>query len=465
MGGFDRDALHPEGQAAINRSGDRLTGLFVVREPPGSRETPFPSRLDSPVIHCAINPLRAIIDHALRTRGWAFPLHGQELVLDGDNYLQLRRLVEQLRRRPPFRDGFSDAFLERAIMDWCRMRLAGNTDEPLLSHLFTVSAAAHGEHVLLVPLTNVEIERNFTLGAVRVVTMDPALFEATRDFAKAKRPDDPDAGHSAERLAGEFANRAAVEVRVWGEERFSREHALAAAQDVAGVMRFLSPSVVTSLVPSPIQPHGIDPLPWTTLIEVREGRIATYAREILHCGLADWKLAARDIDRVEAGSLANLNLLFQSGRDSSYVAHVRAPFFAYCRALGRFEAAERLVATIGALEALLLRGSDEPLQNAVGERLAFLVAHNAEDRMRVVSDYRQAYRLRSRAVHHLRGIDEEDVADRLFRHAFIAFHKAIEGLSIFDHPDRLFEGLDQIKFSGGFRSATNAEPTEPGKQD
>lgn len=463
MGGFDRDALHPEFQAAINRAGDRLTGLFVAREPSGSRETPFPSRLDIPVVHCSIDPLSAIIDHTLRTRGWAFPLHRRELVLDGTNYLELRRLVEQLRRRPPFRGGFSHGFLERAIMDWCRLRLAGKTEEPLLSHLFAVSAAAYGEHVLLVPLTNVEIERDFALGAVRVVTMDPGLFETTRDFAQAKRPDDPAAGESAERLAAEFANRAAVEVRVWGEQRFAREHALATAQDVAGVMRFLSPSVVTSLVPSPIQPHGIDPLPWTTLIEVREGRIATYAREILHCGLADWKLPARDIDRVEAGSLANLKLLFQNGQDSAYVAHVRAPFFAYCRALGRFEPAERLVTTIGALEALLLRGSGEPLQNAVGERLAFLVAHNAEDRMRVLSDYRRAYSLRSRAVHHLRGIDDEEVADRLFRHAFIAFHKAIEGLSIFDHPNRMFDGLDQIKFSGSYRSAAGTQPDELGE--
>lgn len=70
--------------------------------------------------------------------------------------------------------------------------------------------------------------------------------------------------------------------------------------------------------------------------------------------------------------------------------------------------------------------------------------------MRTVADYKQAYRLRSRAVHHLAGVDNEEVADRLFRHAFLAFHQAVRGLSIFTTHQKFLDAIDLVKFGGRF---------------
>ena len=118
--------------------------------------------------------------------------------------------------------------------------------------------------------------------------------------------------------------------------------------------------------------------------------------------------------------------------------------------------------TISALEALLLGGTDGPLQIVVAERLAFISANSAEDRIRIIKDYKRAYAMRSTAVHHLGGIDDEEVADRLLGHAFITFFKAIEGMSHFNSPAELFDGLDLIKFSGTYRSAKPGDGDDAG---
>lgn len=456
---FGPEALHPAASQKLDRTGEELLNRFKVHESRTLFKEPFATRRELPVLIVSkSDPVSELVDFAERTIGWLIYSGGQEDALIGDDYLSLRRCVERLRRKPPFRDGFSNAFLEKAIVNWCAERKSGQAVAPLSSYLLDASAAAFTEHVYLAPLSNIEIESDFELGSARVVTLPPALFEATRAYARVLRPQDPNAGHSTERLAKELTYCVAVEVRVGGEPRFAREHALAVARDVAGVLRFFSPATVAVSVPSAVQLRGFAPLPWTMLLATSGNRIVRSEHQVLHAGLATWKMGSADISRLATMPLANLHHLFDGRTETLFAAHVRKPFFAYCRALGRFDTADRLVDTISALEALLLGGSDAPLMHVVGERLAFLTASQPAERMQVLADYRRAYAMRSGAVHHLRGIDDELAADRLLRHAFIAFYKAIEGLSIFTHPDELFAGINRIKFGGTSRSVQCKDP-------
>jgi hypothetical protein len=163
-----------------------------------------------------------------------------------------------------------------------------------------------------------------------------------------------------------------------------------------------------------------------------------------------WKLAARDIDRLAQGPLANLARFFDRSAPNDYATQIWPAYFGFCLAIGRHDPVERLVSTIMALERLLLRDGSEPLQHMVGERLAFLTAPVVADRMQTVADYKAACALRSRAVHHFGGIENEEVADRLFRHSFIAFHQAIRGMSIFTKHAAFLDAIDLVKFGGRF---------------
>ena len=126
-------------------------------------------------------------------------------MLEREGHCLLRRHIDMMRKKPPFRTGFSDYFLEKAVVAWCAERMPDQTGKSRSSHLLATSAEAFTEHVYLVPLSNVEIERDFTLGATRILTLDPTLFTATRDHARARRPDSPDAGQSVDRLLRDFA--------------------------------------------------------------------------------------------------------------------------------------------------------------------------------------------------------------------------------------------------------------------
>jgi hypothetical protein len=456
---FARNAPHPGAAASFDRAAMKLLRLFESVPRRAQAPEPFKTRHHVEEVHViSSDPVSARVDFNGRTIGWSYLEAGEDVTLLGDGYRALRVLVERIRRKPPFNQGFSDHFLERAVAIWCASTMRGDELAGLTEYLLEQCADACAEHVYVVPLTNVEIEHDFAIGNVRLITIQPALFEAAAEEARTRHPNNPSAGEDRETLGRQLGNLVGVEVITTGEPRFARERSLAVADELAGVLRFLSPAAISSTVPSLVQPLGRDPSPQTFVIRLKDGRLAGLDREWLHVGLAQWKLPGREIDRLAETSLANLAHFFDGRPLGDYATHLRPAFFAYCRAIGRYESADRLVGTITALERLLLRHGNEPLQHSVGERLAFLTASNAQDRMRTVANYRKAYALRSRAVHHLAGIGDEEVADRLFRHAFLAFHQAIRGLSIFTTHQQFLDGIDQVKFGGRYCDSGDASP-------
>ena len=110
------------------------------------------------------------------------------------------------------------------------------------------SAEAFRQHHYLLPLTHIEIEHDFQIGDVWVRTIQSTLFEQAANEARARYPDDPTAGADREELCREFANSVGVDVSVAGEPRYADEHALILADEIAGVMRFLSPGAISSTV-------------------------------------------------------------------------------------------------------------------------------------------------------------------------------------------------------------------------
>lgn len=405
------------------------------------------------------NVVSELSDDTMQRHGWSFFRGAQEFALVGDDYRELRKLVDRLLRKRAFAAGFSEYFLQQTIVQWCRME----DDEGSLSdHLLATCTSAWDNHLFLVPFANLEIETDFAIGNVRVVTVDPAIFTRARTYARECNPDKPSAGEGIQKLADQFANHAAAEIAVAGEPRYARDRAMTIAHDVAAVLRFLSPARLSIRLHSPIQPMGFSTLRSENILSVENERLKRFDRAYLHIALSHWKLGIAEIDSLKSGRNSNIAVLFDGREDTPFAARARRAFFAYCRALGEYDVAERLVATIGALEAFLLQGEVEGLQSKVAERLAFLTATNVDDRLKVVADYRSAYRLRSRAVHQLQGVDDEEAAERLNLHALVFFQKIVRGLSIFDDPDSFFMLLDRIKFSGSIRAS---DPPEDGADE
>jgi hypothetical protein len=79
----------------------------------------------------------------------------------------------------------------------------------------------------------------------------------------------------------------------------------------------------------------------------------------------------------------------------------------YYRGVSSPDPAEKLIYVFVALEMILLRDSNEAIQDSMATRMAFLVGRSIEDRRSIIAKVKAGYSLRSGFIHH--GVQVGDV--------------------------------------------------------
>jgi hypothetical protein len=108
--------------------------------------------------------------------------------------------------------------------------------------------------------------------------------------------------------------------------------------------------------------------------------------------------------------------------------------------------ADRLVYIFAAMESLLLR-NEEPIQQNLGERMAFTIVskedtRRVEARRAVIRNLKDAYALRSKFVHHGHGIDELETVRAFMTNAWVLFTSLTKTIHSFDTKEDLIDHLE-----------------------
>lgn len=448
---FERDALHPSAAEAIDAAGLCLLEVAETRPPMRPRGQSFQSRrVPSETLTEADligEPLLAWTDWAGNIVGRYFVDDGRETALREQGYLDLRKVVERVLRSKPFSQGVSAILVEEEIFKWWRGRLRDGSETALSAHLLDAIAGEFRSHRLLVPLSAIEIERPFYLGNVLVTPIDPGLFERWGLRGEKRNPDSAESIRRAiDRMRREIGHLTAVEVQVLGDLSFARAHARSVAFDIAAVLRFMSPAAVSWNVAFGCFPHGCEHIPRTTVIEVEDGEITTSSTGILHLGLLNWQVSSAELDHLMNAGYRNLAAFFDGKPLTGFAQRVKTAIIAYSQSIASHDVSSRLIYAMSAAEHLLLRDASEPIQTGVGERMAFLIAKDSGERREVLSNFKKAYSLRSRQVHHLTTIVDETVLSAFFCNMFMTLFRAVEGLPLFKEHHDFLDGIDAIKF-------------------
>lgn len=105
---------------------------------------------------------------------------------------------------------------------------------------------------------------------------------------------------------------------------------------------------------------------------------------------------------------------------------------------------EKLIYTIAMLESLFAEGKIDSISYTIGDRFAFYVADNKEDRMQIILDFKKAYSYRSRFVHQNLWPSNDTFLTRFFYDARRALIMAVQMREDFEtHADfvRYVSGL------------------------
>lgn len=324
----------------------------------------------------------------------AFILHeGKTYGLAEDSYPSLEGLIDAILRASWARSSLSRKFIRDAFLDWARQRFTLD-EQPFTEHLIKSARACVATMKVWAPIANMEVERGFDFGTVRIEPITAEILESFRNWVPARPEQEPQVAQLFDRLKNEIQGFAAVVLSIESEPGFAQERALPIAQDAVDLLRFFSPSAAMSSLFSPVALAGAEYVPRTKLIALREGGFSLTEGSLAK-QISGWRLSSHQITQLNQALVdAAASLLMPEGQ-SEFALSVRASILTFSRGATSVATLDRLRTALSALEGVLLKHEMEPRSHSVANRMSFILGQCAADPNEVREVVRQVYWLQN----------------------------------------------------------------------
>lgn len=183
-------------------------------------------------------------------------------------------------------------------------------------------------------------------------------------------------------------------------------------------------------------------------LEMEGGRVRSWGEQPAGGPVFNWHLSDDDI-RKYTGSLGfdQVNRLLALKDRTKFQETLLDALLLYSRSTREKDLAGKLVYTLVAMESVLLRNDTEPIQQNVGERMAFINASTVEKRKAIIRNLKAAYALRSKFIHHGHTIEERETVWRFMIEAWAFFTNLAKASQRFETKEELIDHLEAMKLS------------------
>jgi hypothetical protein len=177
---------------------------------------------------------------------------------------------------------------------------------------------------------------------------------------------------------------------------------------------------------------------------ITAGRIQSIGRGVQDQRMTDWPLD-RSLE-LRPGVLENLHRLALD-TSTEFCRGLYDALILYSRQTIAVEVSDKLVFTLSALESMLLRDGNEPIQKNLGERMAFLIGQTAQERKDIVKNIEEVYRIRSAFVHHGQTSRHVQTVDHFLVNAWTTFSRLMDLSIKYRTKAALIGALEDLKMS------------------
>jgi hypothetical protein len=447
--------IHPEAAKRFDELGNQLLAKLApeqqlvkahVRQ--GLRPDIYPvANISEQDIVGEVQVKKLFFNGAGEEVGRLFEHDSQWIGIVGDNFESFERMAERLHQSQPLRDLTAVTFIRETAFDWMEGKHKNARSETLTEYILKRTEEEVKDFEIWVPLHRTYLESSFQMGRVILRTITREMM----DEAEAKVPasNDPETA-AAVRIAfardrSAIQGCAAAALKIRAEKTKAVEVAREQAETAAAFLRFLSPANWTPKLRSYCTPLGSENVRRRAELFLQGNSIMTYSRGVLDSGDA-WALSNSDL--ASSPGLANrLSELAAEPSKIPFRQNLYDALLIYSRNSVAIEPADKLIFILVAVESMLLRNSNEPIGQNIGERMAFLIGNSLETRKAIVANVDEVYRLRSSFIHHGNSISDLEVLSTFMLNAWTCFVNLLGNADHFQTKDALISALEDRKLS------------------
>lgn len=453
--------LHPDAAKNFNEKAQALLGAVAAE----SRHAP-----SEPATHM-FRPSRPVAatfgpedytefritgqhDQLGKTIARYFEHEGRRFGFEDEKYHALARLSESVQKTTAFRDLVSTKWVEDTILDWLKIKFTGESIPALDEYLSQRCEDAVQEHEIWFPVSHLSVESDLTFGNIVFKTISEDMLDRCEEDMQGAK-EGRDATYAAKmdmyiaRWRDDLQGLAAATTKVHAEPQRAYEVALRESERAVAALRIYQVAATTTPeVTSYCALLGRENVEGIKHLEMQGDKIQSLSDQSVGKPVLHWHLSDDDIRKyTETFGLDNVNRLLALESRTRFQDTLLDALLLYSRSTREKDLAGKLVYTLVAMESVLLRNDTEPIQQNIGERMAFINADTVEKRQEIIRNLKAAYALRSRFVHHGHTIEERETIWHFMFNAWFLFTTLAKVSQGYETKEDLIEDLEAIKLS------------------
>jgi hypothetical protein len=310
------------------------------------------------------------------------------------------------------------------------------------------------DHEVWFPVARLSLESDLAFGNVVFKTIPEQMLDWLEEDiqgAKEGRSEEDAAQMDSHmrRMRHELQGLAASTITVEAEPKRAAEVGRRESERAVALLRVLDVAATTMPeVTSYCALLGRENIEQIRRLNVEGGRIRGEAHQGVGVPVMNFHLSDEDISRYkETLGFDSACELLTLDRRTDFQGKLLDALLLYSRSTREKDLAGRLVYMLVAIGTLLLRDANESIEQNIGERMAFVLANTLEERRATVRHLKDAYRLRSKFIHHGETIDDIETVRTFMLDAWRLFIALVKTSHKFDTKAQLIDNLDARKLA------------------
>jgi len=373
---------------------------------------------------------------------------GRRVGVMGDACKELLKTAERICAKKELEPIASQEVVTDLLFTWAARRFVGTELPPFMECLSAYLQEKVKLHGVWIPVAGLSVQSPFEIGKVQIGPLPEKWFDnlcRIADGAKADGKRKAAMVRNIREHQGRLQGSAAVIARVEAEPQRAQELAFDWAAQSLAVLRIYSPGVMSPGAISWVAPYGSHSRQEVLSFTMEDDdsfRMSSGSSTPVLPWVVDNSLL-QQLGQVGLGVLHGI--LVKKNR-SRYEEDLLNAVLIYSRCASQIDQGDKLLYAIRALESFLLQSESEPIQQTVGDRVAYAIGTPGQHRQAIAKNFKKAYALRSRLVHHGKSIDDLQELKDFYYNAWRFMVQAVLESTKYSTVQAFVEELDRRKY-------------------
>lgn len=366
--------------------------------------------------------------------------------LEGESYKKLESVSQKMQRRKELYKKVSVTLLTNLIFDWLTDKYKNATNLSMIEYVLSECEGLIQESEIWIPVAMLYIQSEIKIGQITLKTITKEIFEHWRAEAKKKNLAEIDKlqeWFNSEQKG--LQGLAASTIKLCAEPERAFEIALEETEKSLSLLRFFSPSNLHPEIPSYCTVLGKENVDIVKHLIIRDNKLIWISSSVVDKALQDWVIDDQLLSIMRSPGLDILSNVLVKDCKTGFQDIVLDSLMLYSRSSLAKNLADKLVYILVALESILLKNENEPIQHNIGERMAFFIGADLSERKSIIKNVKKAYTLRSSFIHHGRTVEDIKTLTAFMRNAWMFFSQVILNVNHFITKEQFIDAIENRK--------------------